>query len=112
MKYGIIYSHDTDYILVGHCDVDWASSAYDKNGTSCGFFFLGNNLFSCFSKKQNCVSLSTIEVEYIVACSICNQLWMKQMLKEYNGEQDVMTLYCDNFEKLMGSLGTCLCDNL
>jgi hypothetical protein len=43
------------------------------------------------------VSLSTAEAEYIAAGSSCSQLvWMKQMLKEYNVEQDVLTLYCDN----------------
>jgi len=80
-------------MLVGHCDVDWAGSADDKKGTSSGFFSLGIKLLSYFSKKQNCVYLSTIEVEYIFACSICNQLlWIKKMLKEYNVEQVVMTL--------------------
>ena len=113
MKYGILYSHDTDYILVGYCDVDWIGRAYNKKGTFGGFFFLGNNIFSCFSKKQNCGSLSTTEVEYIPACSICNQLLgMKQMLKEYNVEQVVITLYCEDFENLRGSLGGCLYENL
>ena len=43
------------------------------------------------------MSLSTAEAEYIAAGSSCSQLvWMKQMLQEYNVEQDVLTLYCDN----------------
>ena len=46
--------------------------------TSGGCFFLGNNLVSWFSKKQNCVSLSTAEAEYIASGSSCSQLvWMK-----------------------------------
>ena len=62
-----------------------------------GCFFLGNNLVSWFSKKQNCVSLSTAEAEYIAAGSSCSQMiWMKQMLTEYNVTQDVMPLYCVN----------------
>ncbi|KAA0062784.1 putative mitochondrial protein [Cucumis melo var. makuwa] len=36
-------------------------SADDRKSTSGGCFFLGNNLVSWFSKKQNCVSLSTAE---------------------------------------------------
>jgi hypothetical protein len=44
-------------------------------------------------QKQNCVALSTAEAEYIAAGSSCSQLvWMKQMLKEYDVEQDVLTL--------------------
>jgi hypothetical protein len=64
-------------------------------------FFLGNNLISWFSKKLNYVSLSTSEAEYIAAGSSCSQLvWMKQMLKEYNVEQDVLTLYWENLSAI------------
>ncbi|WJX19609.1 phytanoyl-CoA dioxygenase [Trifolium repens] len=35
------------------------------------------------------------------AGSSCSQLlWMKQMLSEYNVEQDVLTLYCDNMSAI------------
>ena len=62
---------------------------------------MGNNLISWFSKKQNCVSLSTAEAEYIAAGSSCSQLvWMKQMLTEYNVSQNVMTLFCDNLSAI------------
>jgi hypothetical protein len=99
--YGILYSHCESHILVGYCDADWAGSADDEKSTSGGCFFLGSNLISWFSKKQNCVSLSTAEAEYIAAGSSCSQLlWMKQMLSEYNVEQDVMTLYCDNLSAI------------
>src|SRR4030066_2116457 len=99
--YGIMYSHSENSRLVGYSDADWAGSVDDRKSTSGGCFFLGNNLISWFSKKQNCVSLSTAEAEYIAAGSSCSQLlWMKQMLKEYNVEQDVMTLYCDNLNTI------------
>jgi len=99
--YGIMYSHSENSMLFGYCNADWAGSADDRKSTSGGCFFLGNNLISWFSKKQNCVSLSTVEVEYIAAGSSCSQLvWMKQMLKEYNVEQNVLTLYCDNLSAI------------
>ena len=47
------------------------------------------------------MSLSTAEAEYIAVVSSCSQLvWMNQMLKEYNVEQDVLTLYCDNLSAI------------
>ncbi|MCV5003490.1 Ty1/Copia family ribonuclease HI, partial [Escherichia coli] len=82
--YGIWYSFDTNPSLVGFCDADWAGNAEDRKSTSGGCFFLGNNLVSWFSKKQNSISLSTAEAEYIAAGSSCTQLlWMKQMLEDY-----------------------------
>ena len=52
---------------------------------------------SWHSKKQNCVSLSTTEAEYISAGSCCTQLlWMRQMLADYGISQSVMPVFCDN----------------
>ena len=49
------------------------------------------------SKKQNSVSLSTAEVEYIAAGSYCSQfLWMNKLLSYYGITQDIMVVYCDN----------------
>ncbi|XP_057452952.1 uncharacterized protein LOC130744818 [Lotus japonicus] len=59
--------------ISGTIDYDWVESAYDRKSTSGGCFFLGNNLISWFSKKQNFVSLSTAEAEYLTAGSGLNQ---------------------------------------
>ena len=95
--YGNLYSHSKNSKLIGYCDADWGGSADDKKNISGGCFFLGNNLVSWFSKKQNFVSLLTAEAEYIADGSTCSELvWMKQMLEEYDVKQGVLTLYCDN----------------
>jgi hypothetical protein len=49
------------------------------------------------SKKQNCVTLSTAEAEYIAAGACCAQLlWMKQTLREFGCEFNRIPLFCDN----------------
>ncbi|CAM8880867.1 unnamed protein product [Rhodiola kirilowii] len=101
VDFGIWYTKDTNPYLVGYCDGDRAGNVEDRKSTSGGYVFLGNNLVSWFSKKQNSISLSTAEAEYINAGSCCTQLlWMKQMLSEYGVEQEEMTLYCDNMSAI------------
>ena len=62
-----------------------------------GCFYIGNNLVSWMSKKQNSISLSTVEVEYIAAGSCCTQLlWMQKLLLDYGIRQEHLTIYYDN----------------
>ena len=78
LDYGIWYSKDSNMSLVGFSDANWAENACDRKSTSGGCFYLGNNLVSWHSKKQNSISLSTFEAEYIVMGSCCTQFsWMK-----------------------------------
>ncbi|KAK0594705.1 hypothetical protein LWI29_036665 [Acer saccharum] len=100
-NYGIWYSFDTNASLVGFSDADWAGNCDDRKSTSGSCFFLGNNLVSWFCKKQNSISLSTAEAEYIAAGSGCTQLlWMKQMLVDYGFNQGTLTLFCDNMSAI------------
>ena len=61
--YGLWYSKDSNACLAGYSDEDWACSVDDRKSTSGGCFYLGNNLVSWMSKKQNSVSFSTTEAE-------------------------------------------------
>jgi len=48
--------------------------------------------------------LPTSEVVYIAAGRNCSQsMWMKQMLNEYNVEQDVLTFYYNNLSETNNS---------
>ena len=62
--------------------VDWAGDVDDWKSTTGKAFFLGKKLVAWTSKKQDAISLSTAEVEYIVVANSCTQvIWMNQMLK-------------------------------
>ena len=96
-NYGLWYSKDSNACLAGYLDADWAGSVDDRKSTSGGCFYLGINLVSWMNKKQNFVSLSTAEVEYIAAGSCCTQLlWMKKLLHDYGIPQETMCVFCDN----------------
>ncbi|XP_073018180.1 uncharacterized protein [Primulina eburnea] len=97
LEFGLWYTHDTNTNLVGFSDSDWAGDLDDRKSTSGGCFYLGNNLVSWASKKQNCVSLSTAESEYVAAASCCSQLmWINQMINDYGFHSEIMIVYCDN----------------
>ncbi|KAI3467948.1 hypothetical protein Pfo_024611 [Paulownia fortunei] len=83
--FGIWYSNDTNADLVGYSDADWAGDVENRKSLIGGCFYLGNNLISWYSKKQNYVSLC------------CSQfLWMKQMLEDYRIKESSLIVYCDN----------------
>ncbi|XP_073290969.1 secreted RxLR effector protein 161-like [Primulina huaijiensis] len=64
---GLWYTQETNTNLVGFSDADWVGDLDDRKCTTIGCFYLGNNLVSWYSRKQNCVSLSTVESEYVAA---------------------------------------------
>jgi hypothetical protein len=60
--------------------------------------FLGDNLVSWFSKRQNTVSRSSAEAEYqAVANGVGETCWLHQLLMELHSPLSCITLvYCDN----------------
>ena len=71
VDFGVWYSKDTNDVLAGYSNADWAENADDRKSILGGCFYVGNNLVSWMSKKQNFISLSTTEAEYIAAGSCC-----------------------------------------
>ena len=96
-NFGIWYPKRASFDLVGYSDSDYAGDKVDRKSTSGTCQFLGRSLVSWSSKKQNSVSLSTAEAEYIAAGSCCAQLlWMTQTLKDYGIYVKHVPLLCDN----------------
>ena len=90
LDYGLWYLYDSSFMIAGYSNVDWAGNVEDRKATSGACFFIGDYLVAWLSKRQNIVSLSITEIEYIAVGSDCTQLlWMKKMLKdcELNKEQ-------------------------
>ena len=97
VRFGVWYSKDTNDVLAGYSDADWAENVDDRKSTSGGCFYMGNNLVSWMSKKQNSISLSTVEAKYIATSNYCTQLlWMQKLLHDYGICQEHLTIYCDN----------------
>ncbi|KAI3667036.1 hypothetical protein L6452_42078 [Arctium lappa] len=94
---GLWYPKSSDYNLIAYSDADFGGNQLDKKSTSGHLQFLGDRLISWASKKQNCVSISTAEAEYVAAASCCAQvLWMKTQLRDYGMLYKTVPIYCDN----------------
>ena len=94
---GLWYPKGSAFDLIGYSDSDYAGDRVDRKSTLGTCHFLGRSLVCWSSKKQNCVSLSTTEAEYIAAGSCCAQLlWMKQTLKDYGVNMRNVPLFYDN----------------
>ena len=70
----------------------------DRRSTSGYFTFVGGNLVTWRSKKQNVVSRSSAEAEYRgMAHGVCAILWLRKLLWSLGFKQnESMKLYCDN----------------
>ena len=69
-----------------------------RRSTSGYFTFVGGNLVTWRSKKQNVVARCSAEAEYRgMAQGVCELLWLRSLLKSLGFKQEwSMPLHCDN----------------
>ena len=97
LEVGIWYSKDGDFKVISYSDSDYAGCKIDRKSTIGTCQMMGNRLVSWFSKKQNSISTSTAEAEYIAAGSCCAQvLWIRQQLRDYGIEEREIPIMCGN----------------
>jgi hypothetical protein len=98
LDYGLSYDGDHNFTLSGYTDSDWAGSFSNRKSTSGCCFSLGSAMISCQSRKQSSIALSTMEAEYIAACSAsCEAIWLRKLFTSlFNLEMEATTILCDN----------------
>ena len=81
-----------------HTEVDWAGAVDDRRSTFGYFTFVGSNLVTWKSKKQNVVARSSAEEEFRgMTLRLCEALWLRLLLQDlgYLSRQPIR-LFCDN----------------
>ncbi|BBH08859.1 hypothetical protein Prudu_021187 [Prunus dulcis] len=94
----IYLSHTRPDIADAVSVVNWAGNVTDIKSTSGYFTFVGGNLVTWRSKKQNVVALSIAEAEFRgMTKGICELLWLRKLLTELGYKPTcTMNLFCDN----------------
>ncbi|XP_044501636.1 secreted RxLR effector protein 161-like [Mangifera indica] len=80
-NYGIWYTQVSNFSLCGFTDSYWASLLDDRKSTSSSVFNLGLGAITWSSRKQDTITLSSSEVEYVTTSSAaCQAVWLKEFL--------------------------------
>ncbi|GLT95567.1 hypothetical protein SLE2022_132430 [Rubroshorea leprosula] len=96
---GLIYS-DYPVVLEGYTDASWITSKSDNKSTSGWIFTLGGGAISWASRKQTCISHSTMESEFITLAAASKEAeWLRNLLldiKLWPQPMPAISLHCDS----------------
>ncbi|GJR42947.1 ribonuclease H-like domain-containing protein [Tanacetum coccineum] len=95
---GLQLFRSTTSQLIAYSDADWAGCPATRRSTSGYCVFLGDNLLTWSSKRQDTLSRSSAEAEYRgVANAVAETSWIRNLLRELHTPLFTATLvYCDN----------------
>lgn len=97
--YELVYSQSNDDVLCTYADSDWANDNLDRKSTTGFLIKVFGNVVIWASKKQQQVTLSTTEAEYVAACTAVQEtLWTEKLLHDLDIEiQYPISVYEDNY---------------
>ena len=82
--FGVWYSKNTNDVLAGYSDANWAGNADDRKSTSGGCFYVGNNLISWMNKNQNSISYPLLRLNTSLSVAVPpNFCGCKKLLLDY-----------------------------
>ena len=95
---GIIMKNNGHTQIMAYTDADWAGNAIDRKSTTGYCTFVGGNIVTWKSKKQNVIARSSAEAEYrAMASTACELIWLKSLISDLGFlSNKPMSLFCDN----------------
>ena len=99
MSYGLFYNKFPS-VLEGFCDASWITSINDNKSTSGWIFKLGGGAISWASKKQTCITHSTMESEFVALAAAGKEAkWLRNLLLDielWPQPMPAISLHCDS----------------
>ena len=99
MNFGLFYNK-YPIVLEGYTDASWITSAFDNKSTTGWVFVLGGGAVSWASKKQMCITHSTMESEFVALAAAGKEAeWLRNLLLDitlWPQPMPAISLRCDS----------------
>jgi len=84
--------------LIGFTDFDGGNNEIDGRSTTNGCFSFGSAMISWMRRKQDPITLHSIEAEYVATCEVGKKVvWLRKLLSDLFGKPlDPTVINCDN----------------
>lgn len=98
MELRLRFEPGQDWALIGYSDADWAGDQASRRSTTGFIFFFGVGPIAWASRRQTCVSLSSMEAEYIALSETCQELlWLRRLMADLGEDvSKATTIFEDN----------------
>ena len=98
---GVIYVGDTQCLVTGYSDSDYAGDVDTRRSMTGYVFTLGGSVVSWKATLQPTVTLSTTEAEYMALTEAAKEgIWLKGLVSDLGLHHDQATVYCDSLSAI------------
>ena len=94
----LVYRRNGHTMIITYSDSGYAGNRGDRKSIFGFCTYVGGNIITWRSKKQNVVSRSSAETEYkSMTQTACEMIWIKSLLEQFGfGVELSMSMWCDN----------------
>lgn len=98
---GLIYGGDTNCLVTGYSDSDYAGDVDTRRSMTGYVFTLGGSVVSWKATLQPTVTLSTTEAEYMALTAAAKEgIWLRGLVSSLGLHHDQARVYCDSLSAI------------